>query len=78
MQKEHSFSAGFASGLSLTQVTTQISMDLIQLATQNSTDLIQLATQNSMDLIQLAMPVEVLCVGDACSVCGQEQAARSS
>ena len=56
MQKEHSFSAGFASGLSLTQVTTQI----------------------SMDLIQLAMPVEVLCVGDACSVCGQEQAARSS
>ncbi len=67
MQKEHSFSAGFASGLSLTQVTTQISMDLIQLATQNSTD-----------LIQLAMPVEVLCVGDACSVCGQEQAARSS
>jgi hypothetical protein len=78
MQKEHSFSAGFASGLSLTQVTTQISMDLIQLATQNSTDLIQLATQNSTDLIQLAMPVEVLCVGDACSVCGQEQAARSS
>ena len=67
MQKEHSFSAGFASGLSLTQVTTQISMDLIQLATQNSTD-----------LIQLAMPVEVLRVGDACSVCGQEQAARSS
>jgi|ETNmetMinimDraft_20_1059909.scaffolds.fasta_scaffold94115_2 hypothetical protein len=78
MQKEHSFSAGFASGLSLTQVTTQISTDLIQLATQNSTDLIQLATQNSTDLIQLAMPVEVLCVGDACSVCGQEQAARSS
>ena len=67
MQKEHSFSAGFASGLSLTQVTTQISMDLIQLATQNSTD-----------LIQLAMPVEVLCVGDACYVCGQEQAARCS
>ena len=78
MQKEHSFSAGFASGLSLTQVTTQISMDLIQLATQISMDLIQLATQNSTDLIQLAMPVEVLCVGDACSVCGQEQAARSS